>query len=168
MHGNQWKQRPIAERFWEKVRKGDAGDCWEWTANRHQFGYGMFAVRNVPTTAMRVAWELTYGPIPSGLHVCHHCDNPPCCNPAHLFLGTAKDNLGDAARKGRTQRYNAEKTHCPEGHEYTLENTRICTRRDGRTYRACRECLNARARKAYHAENARARSGLKSTGSTVI
>jgi hypothetical protein len=57
--------------------------------------------------AHRVAWELTYGPIPAGLYVCHHCDNPPCCNPAHLFLATNAGNAQDMSRKGRAfaQRY---------------------------------------------------------------
>lgn len=80
----------------------DSG-CWEWQRGKYRTGYG--AIRNPmdgrQTGAHRMAWILTHGPIPEGLHVCHHCDNPPCCNPEHLFVGTAKDNISDCARKGR-------------------------------------------------------------------
>jgi hypothetical protein len=55
-------------------------------------------------------WELTNGPIPAGMHVCHHCDNPPCCNPAHLFLGTNTDNIKDRVAKGRSGHTNAKLT----------------------------------------------------------
>jgi len=103
--------RPLAERFWEKVDKNgpvpvhrpDLGPCWIWTAgiNKPRGGYGMFALRKgVIRRAHRIAWELTYGS-PGDLWVLHHCDNPPCVRPAHLFLGTPKDNAGDMEAKGR-------------------------------------------------------------------
>jgi hypothetical protein len=90
----------VAERFWAKVEKTEGG-CWLWTASRHPKGYGLLSFGNRPARAHRVAWQLTNGDIPPGLFVCHRCDNPPCCNPEHLFLGTNTDNMRDASQKGR-------------------------------------------------------------------
>lgn len=94
----------LEERFWAKVRKGAAWDCWEWQAQRNHDGYGIFklAPKASPQRASRIAWTLSFGD-PGLLHVLHHCDNPPCCNVRHLFLGTAADNGLDCRRKGRWQ-----------------------------------------------------------------
>ena len=96
--------RPIEERFWEKIdRSGGHDACWEFQGARHTFGYGKIGVAGGhPQDAHRLAWQFTHGDIPEGMEVCHQCDNPPCCNPAHLFLGTRKENAHDAMRKGRT------------------------------------------------------------------
>jgi hypothetical protein len=93
------KPMPIQERFWRHADK--SGDCWLWTAHRVPNGYGKFMLRGAGMWAHRIAWELTHGPIPSGMHVCHRCDVPSCVNPAHLFLGTATDNQRDSVAKGR-------------------------------------------------------------------
>lgn len=87
------------DRFWSKVNKTDG--CWLWIASRHKKGYGQFKLDGKMRKAHRVAWELTYGPIPPDKNVCHTCDNPPCVRPDHLFLGTNGDNVRDAVKKGR-------------------------------------------------------------------
>lgn len=95
---------PIGVRLLRRVRFRDDG-CWEWTGNRHAFGYGLIQVsraRNEGTH--RVMWKLAHGPIPKGMWVLHRCDHPWCVNPEHLFLGTPADNIHDMMAKGRRGR----------------------------------------------------------------
>ena len=95
------------ERFWSKVQK--ARGCWTWTAACSRAGYGHLWVRGKCLLAHRVSWALHNGPIPPGLHVLHHCDNPPCIRPTHLFLGTPIDNMRDCAMKGRATKATGER-----------------------------------------------------------
>lgn len=96
------EDRKRIPRFWAKVEKTDT--CWLWTGKRNRDGYGLSAFHYRCHPAHRVVWEMTYGPIPEGLRVCHHCDNPPCVRPDHLFLGTDRDNAADRHQKGRDAR----------------------------------------------------------------
>lgn len=94
---------PLVERFWAKVDKSSGQNgCWTWTASTDHDGYGQIGNGSGRMVkAHRTSWELHNGPIPDGLHCLHRCDNPPCCNPSHLFLGTNADNMRDCAAKGR-------------------------------------------------------------------
>jgi len=133
------RPRPVAERFWEKVDIRDPDECWPWTKSCNPWGYGKFArVHGDIVPAHRMAWELTHGPIPDGLFVLHHCDNPPCCNPYKcLFLGTHQDNMRDMASKGRATNVNMRKIRCKRGHLLAGENLYV----DPNGWRECRTCL---------------------------
>lgn len=89
------------KRFWEKVNIRNEKECWEWIAHTDFCRYGSFGFRMKNLSAHRFAWILTFGKIPTGIHVLHTCDNPSCCNPKHLFLGTHQDNMTDRNNKGR-------------------------------------------------------------------
>ncbi len=88
-------------RFWTYVEKSTADACWPWRGSLVGQGYGRFYVRCERYLAHRIAYAIGAGSDPGCLFVCHSCDNPPCCNPAHLWLGTSLDNNHDAIRKGR-------------------------------------------------------------------
>ena len=97
-------------RFWDKVDKRCGQDsCWEWKAGQDSNSYGLYWLYGKHEKAHRVAWMKTNGEIPSGMLVCHHCDNRVCCNPSHLFLGTHSDNAKDMVNKGRGADFRGEK-----------------------------------------------------------
>lgn len=146
-----------AERLWRNVEKSDR--CWLWLGSTNH-GYGQIKVAGIPKRTHRLVWELTFGPIPDGLDVCHHCDRPPCVRPDHLFLGTALHNAHDKIRKGRAgngagipgkvvhrkltdeqiiairQRYQAEQISTRElGREYDVHFTTIVRLINGTTWR---------------------------------
>lgn len=90
--------------FWRKVNKRGPDDCWEWLAYKNSSGYGFFALLPLDMfLAHRIMYYLATGKQPGPLHVCHACDNPGCCNPAHFFLGTHADNMADKVAKGRSR-----------------------------------------------------------------
>lgn len=132
------------KQFWSKVRKSSPEECWIWTAAKDPRGYGRVTATRLPfkiQLAHRMSWYLSNGPIPEGKCILHKCDNPPCVNPSHLFLGTRVENIYDAAKKGRLIYGigNMKKTYCPRGHDYF-------PRRDACGKRECRICKNAMKR----------------------
>lgn len=110
--GSPWTQarrdaqiRWGVDRFWSRVEKGPG--CWLWTGltvSNNPRPYGVVGFNGRSWLTHRLAYFLTYGPFDLALDVCHHCDNPSCVRPDHLFLGTRRDNMQDAARKGRIVR----------------------------------------------------------------
>lgn len=110
--GTRPRHLSISELFWQTLdAPNDPTACWPWPVPQQRKlkypkkAYGVFKYQfpdgKIETRTHRIAWLLTYGFIPQGLQVCHHCDYPPCCNPWHLFLGTPQANVQDACHKGR-------------------------------------------------------------------
>jgi hypothetical protein len=99
---NRGTGTPWQERFWLHVPEDRSHGCWEWRGTRRAGGYGRLMTTKPGTMAAhRASWIIHNGPIPHGMVICHRCDNPPCVNPAHLFLGTQIDNIADMVSKGR-------------------------------------------------------------------
>lgn len=116
--------------------------CLEWQGFRDKDGYGVIKEHGVQKRAHRVAWTLAYGPIPRGLVVRHFvCNNPPCCEPSHLRVGTQKQNIADCIALGN--QWQLKKTHCPQKHEYTEANTYV---HPVTGHRSCRTCMAIRGR----------------------
>lgn len=97
----RWCGDDPVKRFWAKVDKRGPDECWPWKGGTTHKGYGMFNMGGKVRTASRVSWELANGPIPDGQGVLHKCDNAPCVNPKHLFLGDQTANMQDMRKKGR-------------------------------------------------------------------
>ena len=125
-----------AARFFKNVHQ--TPECWTWTGPTQPNGYGKYRLPGKPERAAhRISWEHHHGtPIPEGHQLDHLCRNRLCVNPAHLEPVTASENIT------RQDHANRRKTHCPQGHEFTPENTRI----DNRGSRRCRECDKGRPR----------------------
>lgn len=98
------KRSPIQQQadFWYRVEVRSKYECWDWKEGRYPAGYGFVAANDRTELTHRISAAYRYGTIPNGLLACHHCDNPPCCNPHHLFIGDTQLNAIDCALKGRT------------------------------------------------------------------
>ena len=97
-------QRMSVSSFWNYVDRKSENECWEWVGTRNPYtDYGLITINQKLFRAHRLAYLFTVqGPIQPSMLVCHTCDNPPCCNPHHLFLGTTQDNMDDMVQKGRS------------------------------------------------------------------
>ncbi len=129
-----------------------AAGCWEWLGYRDQKGYGKVNRDGKMQGVHRISWHLFRGEIPAGMFICHHCDNPPCVNPDHLFVGTNQDNLNDMMAKGGKWR-----DTCSHGH--TMRLGTFYVRPGPNTQRVCLVCrrLNAKLYRARHLEMERAK-----------
>lgn len=153
------RARPLAERFNEKWTPEPMSGCWLWMASVTVDGYGAIASGGKVIRAHRVSWEIHRVQIPQDMCVLHHCDNPPCVNPEHLWIGTHEENVKDMVRKGRawnpTARAMTARTHCPRGHEFDGRNNR--------GDRFCRRCHNDQSM-AYERRRRADRKALSSQG----
>lgn len=95
---------PLGQRLWAQIQRGAPDDCWPFTGGTTKFGYGQISYENHPRMAHRLVYEQMKGEIPDGQIVRHTCDNPPCCNPAHLILGSHADNARDKVERDRAAR----------------------------------------------------------------
>lgn len=135
---NKGLQDPI-KRFMNHVEVSGTG-CWIWNGATSNGGYGVFRVSGKNHIAHRWLYEEVHGKIPDGVECDHLCRNRICVNPSHIEAVTKLENV----RRGESGKWQREKTHCPNGHEYTIENTKYCSSTvRGRKYvvRRCKQCI---------------------------
>jgi len=152
-YGNQFtkNKKSCEERFWEKVNICDEDECWEWLASKSKKGYGHFDARCGESRAHRYSWVVYFGEITDELQVLHHCDNPSCVNPKHLFLGTAKDNTQDMLKKGRDRLIGDKNGQS----KLTSEKVKVARvlRKMGWTYQKIADIYNVSNATIFHAIN---------------
>lgn len=143
------KRTPPHIRVLDKTLVGDG--CWEYGGSADSRGYGRVFVEITPegknklALAHRAVYEAMVGPIPDGMLLCHHCDNPRCVRPDHVFVGSAVDNSRDMCAKGRQgsgPRPHTKRTHCPNGHPYSDDNLYL----DKHGWSHCRTCRSMRSK----------------------
>lgn len=125
----------LPDKFTDKFTINDEG-CWIWNAWTNKYGYGRFHFDGTKQYVHRIAYKVLIGPIPDGLVLDHLCRVRNCCNPQHL------EPVTNAENSQRGINYNRDKTHCPQGHEYSVENTYTYIRKTGNVNRKCRTCMN--------------------------
>lgn len=146
-------------RYADRIVIGDPDTCWEWTGAKAATGYGHTHLKGKHVYAHRASYESVNGlGSADGLVVRHTCDNPPCCNPAHLYVGSRKQNVGDAVERARLWQLKVVK--CPKGHDYTYNPS-------GR-HRRCKKCEAAGQRKARTLDRTKCRNGHRLEGDNVI
>lgn len=133
------------ERFWSYVDRSDSNDCLEWTGWSDRLGYGHYRFNHRMMLTHRIAYELIVGPIPNDLPLDHLCRNPKCVNPEHLEPVTPAENQRRGVQPRRIKEMHARVTHCPQGHQYTVGNTRFMMS-GGYRCRQCRKCNAIRTR----------------------
>lgn len=134
---------PRASRRFEDFLEQAPNGCIVWTGLKIRKGYGFWAGGGVRGLAHRISLDrVTPCPDPA-LFACHHCDNPPCVNPDHLYWGTVQDNMRDYVERIGVHNKGVYQTHCKNGHEMTGDNVRIAGRA---RHRICRTCDNVRSR----------------------
>lgn len=156
LHFNKSLKMSLSERYWRQVDKDgptirpELGPCWKWMGAVTSKGYGVTGEGGKNIIASRASWIVNRGPIPNGKFVLHRCDNPPCTNPEHLFLGTKGDNWRDALQKGR-RKLKPPSTICAKGHtKPSGKRCPTCMEEYVRQYdETHRDELNAKNRKWY-------------------
>jgi len=119
-----------------RLAGGGGPICVEWPGCRTSHGYSNPTIYGRKLPAHKWVWEQLVGPVPEGKFVLHKCDNRPCINIRHLYIGDHDENMKDMVRRGRSQHYELDKTHCPRGHPYSPENTYV----NPAGWRICRTC----------------------------
>lgn len=151
VYNARWMQRVLA-----KIKVADTG-CWLWQGFKGHTGYSQIPYRGQTLNGHRTMYVVHHGvTLETEQYVLHRCDVRDCVNPAHLWIGTAKDNNNDCAKKGR--HYEAMRTECPKGHPYDAGNTRwIPTKKPGGFARECKACTRLRMQTPEYREQSKAR-----------